>query len=109
MRLGFRRVPNKPGPRDRVLPPEWIAAVRRAGDADGVNNIQRELGIMGSGYYAAMQGKAVSATTYRAFELWYLERKVTPVTGPGLDTKLSMKAKELLLDAIRQASGDEDE
>lgn len=69
---------QRPTPRNKALLPETIAAVRSVGEAEGVNVVQRAIGVLGSGYYAAMSGKPVSEATYNKFERWYLSRKETP-------------------------------
>jgi len=66
---------QRPARRNKTLLPEMIAAVRQAGEEQGVSPVQRAIGVLGSGYYAAINGSPVSETTYRKFETWYREQK----------------------------------
>ena len=69
----------------------------------------RELGIESSTYYQAMKGELVSPEVYALIEKFVLEHRITvkPVEGPGINSELSKKARDFLVDAFRQNLGDE--
>ena len=69
---------QRPAPRNKTVRPEIIAEVRRAGEEQGVSPVQRAIGVLGSGYYAAVNGELVSETTCEKFEAWYLNGKLKP-------------------------------
>jgi hypothetical protein len=72
---------QRPAPRSKIVPPEIIAEVRRAGTEQSVSRVQRAIGVLGSGYYAAMSGLPVSEATCQKFERWYASRSAQPRTG----------------------------
>jgi hypothetical protein len=111
VRLGDRKPRHNTGPKDRTLPEAMREVVKTQTLARGVTRVIREIGIDHTSYYAAMKGEMITGAVYLDFERFVLEHRVTvhPVEGPELKSELSMKARDILLEAIRQASGDEDE
>lgn len=65
---------QRPAPRNKTVRPEVVAEVRRAALEHSVSSVQRAIGVLGSGYYAAVSGEQVSETTCQKFERWYLSR-----------------------------------